>query len=306
MAGSKKSKKKNADEGVEPMERLHRIDTATGKVLAVAFRPDHNQVAAGTRDGMVTIYDCDSGEVVQRLKGHREFVYCMAWHPEGALLLSSGKDRTMRVWDVDNGELDRDLAGLVTGAKARTMYGSMGHSGSGHTKTPLSVTFNEDGSLIGSGGQDQLVKLWEEGRVQRTFNWHGGPVTAVQFRPGTDELMSASRDGTIRTWNRHTGSMINKYVGHRDEIEDAIWLDRTRIASGDISGALALWSLGNEQPEATVRERSAVRCLAASSDGDIFYAGLENPQHGCRCGRRAARKRRKRRLPLHLATVSAD
>lgn len=277
------------------LELVHTVDPGGDKVLAVAFHPSKAQVAVGTRDGVVSLVDADSGAVLRRMSGHREFVYCLAWHPQGELVLSSGKDTTMRVWHAESGSFREDWSGIVRGAGARTRYGSMQvQSGAGHTKTPLSVAFSEDGQYLGSGGQDHLVKLWKEGRALRTFNWHGGPVTAVAFRPGTAELLSGSRDGTLRTWDPDTGSMIHKYLGHADEIEAAVWLDGQRFASADVSGALHLWSESSEKPEASVQEDAAVRCLAASRDGALVYAGLETGDLVVRStatGRRASQAR---------------
>lgn len=258
------------------LERVRTVEPGGDKVLAVAFHPSRPWVAAGLRDGAVALIDAETGTVLRRMTGHREFVYCLAWHPKGEMLLSSGKDTTMRVWHAESGTFREDWSGIVRGAGARTMYGSMqATAGSGHTKTPLSVAFADDGDHLGSGAQDQLVKLWKQGRAVRTFNWHGGPVTAVAFRPGTAELLSASRDGTVRTWDPETGSMLHKYVGHNDEIEAAVWLDAERFVSADVSGVIHLWQSTVEKPEGSAKEDAAVRCLAAARDGKTYFAGLE-------------------------------
>ncbi|MDX9721817.1 MAG: WD40 repeat domain-containing protein [Myxococcota bacterium] len=258
------------------IEALHTLELGDGKVLGVDVQADGALVAAAGRDGVVHVVDSQSAEVVQRLKGHHEFVCALLFLP-GGKLLSSGKDTSIRQWSVAKGEFESDMAGVVSGPASRTLRGQMMKSSRiGHTMTTLSLARAESG-LLGSGGQDNLVKLWRSGQVLRSFDWHSRPVTRVAFRPGTDELISASRDLTIRSWNAETGAMVHRYAAHEDEIESLSWVDEQRFISGDLRGELYLWQQQSEKPLglfATVP--SAVRCSVADPSRHRLFVGLES------------------------------
>jgi COMPASS component SWD3 len=61
--------------------------------------------------------------------------------PTAAKLATANSDGSVRLWDADGGEL------LAT---------FFGHGTVVHT-----VSFNHDGSLLGSGGRDGAVRIWK-------------------------------------------------------------------------------------------------------------------------------------------------
>ena len=78
-----------------------------GEVSRVALSPDGTQLAVGSWDSTVTIWNISARRPVVVLHGHTLGVDAVAYSPDGKLLASAGLDDTARVWDASDGRLLR-------------------------------------------------------------------------------------------------------------------------------------------------------------------------------------------------------
>jgi WD40 repeat protein len=49
----------------------------------------------------VRLWDAATGEELVRLPGHSDYVYALAFSPDGKTLVSSSGDTTLRLWDTE-------------------------------------------------------------------------------------------------------------------------------------------------------------------------------------------------------------
>ena len=252
------------------------LQMPSAKVLAVAFNADHSRCAAGDRDGFIHIIDTANGEVLRKLKQHVEFVYCLAFLPNGHLL-SAGKDKSIREWDIETGEFIRDYAGIFQTKGARSIAAqSLRAEARSHSMTILSLAVTEDGQMA-TASQDKLVKLWKNGDPIRTCDWHTGPVTCARFQPETNILYSASRDKTIRSWSPSNGAVLHRYNGHLGEIIGLEFIDESAFVSVDVLGNVLYWNADVEQPVGQLYAASGrAVCAAYLSKHHQLLIGLEN------------------------------
>ncbi|KAI8331441.1 WD40-repeat-containing domain protein [Choanephora cucurbitarum] len=86
---------------VRPIRKLKGHQN-TSKNFVRAHFANNNLIMGGSEDGIVYIWDQETGEVLQRLRGHSGVVYEAAWHAKQGLLASCSDDQTVKVWWYDD------------------------------------------------------------------------------------------------------------------------------------------------------------------------------------------------------------
>ncbi len=119
--------------------------------------------------------------LIRTLEGHTDFVYSVAFSPDGQTLASASNDKTVKLWRVSDGSLIRTLQG---------------------TSSVESVVFSPDGQTLASGSADNTVRLWRvaDGSLIRTLDSYTYGVQSVVFSPDGQTLASASDDKTVKLW----------------------------------------------------------------------------------------------------------
>jgi len=84
------------------------------------------------------------------------------------------------------------------------------------------LSVSEDSTLLATGGQDGLVRVWSPRGNQPCepmveLAGHGGRVTCVAFCD-EDSLLTASVDKTVRRWNVVDGRQLFACRGHQSVV----------------------------------------------------------------------------------------
>lgn len=70
-------------------------------LLKCCWNPDGSQVAAGSGDGTVAIWDVYQGKLEYKLPGHKGTVNCVAWHPTQPIIATGSVDRTIFLGEIN-------------------------------------------------------------------------------------------------------------------------------------------------------------------------------------------------------------
>ncbi|KAK7928882.1 hypothetical protein PG985_005880 [Apiospora marii] len=212
------------------------------------------------------------------LESHQDTINCVAFHPIYSSIASGSDDCTIKIWDFELGELERTIKG--------------------HTRAVLDVDFGgpRGATLLASCSSDLTIKLWDpanEYKNIRTLPGHDHSVSAIRFIPSGvagaptsgSQLVSASRDKTLKIWDVATGYCLRTLRGHGEWVRNVSpSIDgRFLISTGDDMTA-RLWDISATEPEAKVvmfGHEHFNECCAFAPPSSYQYlsqvAGLKRP-----------------------------
>lgn len=176
-------------EGTPELSTVDLWDTATNTHIrelsgstrcldSIAFSPDGQCIAGGSRDGTLHIWNVRTGAIVQKMVVEKSWIYGVAYSPDGTLIAASCDNSTVLIWSVKSGDLVHRLEGLQSRANK--------------------VTFNPEGTRV-AACDERMVKVWnvETGAALLSLP-HGAQDLA--FSPDGRTLATAGFDGRIGIW----------------------------------------------------------------------------------------------------------
>ncbi|XP_027949357.1 LOW QUALITY PROTEIN: WD repeat-containing protein 97 [Eumetopias jubatus] len=80
-----------------------------------------------------------------------------------------------------------------------------------HKTAILDLAYCLEVEAMVTASRDSTVKVWEaDWRIRMVFMGHTGPVTALAVLPNTSLVLSASQDGTLRTWDLQAAAQVGE------------------------------------------------------------------------------------------------
>jgi len=277
----------------------------TDQLRGIAFHPQGTHLAVVGYTGRVQVLDITpTGDAEWlALSAHDDWVYKVAYSPDGAMLASASWDGTAKVWNAHTGELVQTLS---------------------HTDTVNSVAFSPDGRHLATASGDTTAKVWDVATGEEQFTLASNDrgihilygVYDVTYSPDGERLATAGGDMTVSIWESATGRHLRKvdaaalsvvfspdgslFAGAWDWLinvwdaasldSEPVWQftaddlgftmdvafspDSTRLAGAHPDGAVSLWDV--TEPDVGDRERrlttltgnrGLVRSVAFSPDG---------------------------------------
>jgi serine/threonine protein kinase/sugar lactone lactonase YvrE len=290
-----------------PNQELMSLQGHTGGVCVdgcVAFSPDGQQLASGSWDNTIKLWDVKTGKTRQTLQGHTDLVLSIAFSPNGLLLASGSADNTIKLWEVSTGNVLKTLTeeGSWVGSLAFSPDGqTLAAEGafntikrwalstdkllqtfSGHTNIINSVSFSPDGELLASGSADSTIKLWaaHSGDLLQTFTGHQKAVLSIAFSPDGQTLAAGDAASTIKLWEVHTGKALKTLKIHRNWVLTVIYsLDGSTLISGSHDHTIKFWDIQRGKVVQTLKgHKNDVNAIALSKDGRLFASGSRDKQ----------------------------
>jgi WD40 repeat protein/serine/threonine protein kinase len=240
----------------------------TDTIRSVAFSPDGQRIASGSRDGSVRLWDANRLIPDAHLSGHTGWVNTVAFSPDGRWLASGGIDGSLFLWDLRTAPIEaRPLEGhrdaiwsvafspdsqtLVSGGADRTLRlwssptGRLLQSAAGHTDTIYAVSFSHNGQWIASGGADTTIRLSDASTLEtaRALNGHTNWIYTLTFSPDDQYLASGGVDTVLRLWDLYSETAVPQSLsGHLGWIRTVQFTPNgQRLITGGADGAILIW-----------------------------------------------------------------
>ena len=245
---------------------------------SVAFDPDGEYLAAGSRDGSIRVWrvsDFNQPEGENHppnriIKAHRKGVNQLVFDPQGKSLASGGNDAVARIWEISAAE------------ETRMMIGG--------TLTVAAIDFHPDGEIlaVSNGNVIRMRDIESEGIVGsfRSEN----PLFCLQFDKDGGALAAGDLENQILLWNTdeayRTG--VEKYpqpvilAGHNGRVnsfKSIIWDIKFSptgklLASGGGDGNIFLWDLEKKQALTSIQAHDlGVTSVEFDPEGQYLVSG---------------------------------
>jgi WD40 repeat protein len=236
-------------------------------VEAIALTRDGTTLASSSREPFVILWNLSTGKERRIIKAG-DPVWCLAFTPDGATLITGGEGR-LRAWDV------------ATGREAVT-FGSVVSEADGKPLPFSSVAIMADGKTLCSGHEDGTIRLWElaTGKVKKVFRVTTARLECVVLSPDNQNVGYVLSSGRMGLWDLAAGKPRLRLAAGRAKAWCLAYSPSGKmIASGGWDGKIRLWDTtrGRLLSEFPAHKDWRVHALAFTPDGQTLFSGAGIP-----------------------------
>jgi WD40 repeat protein len=271
-------------------------------VRSVAISPDGKQIASGSADGTIRLWDIEGNAIGSEFLGHEDSVWSLKFSDDGQMIVSGSDDGTIRLWDLAGNGIAHPLITqdafnfevFISPCGQQIISGSRDGKinvwdirGNLISQTPLgedgyitAVAISPDGQQIATGNRDGSIQLWDilGNSLSKASQGHTGYITTIAFSYDGKQITTGSVDNTVLLWNIDCNPIVKPFYGHEGYVWSVAFSpDGKTIASGSDDKTIRLWDLsGNPICQPFIGHEDAVTSVIFSLDGQIVVSGSED------------------------------
>ncbi len=231
---------------------------------SLAFNDDGSLLAGGGQDGMLTIWDTRSWNILAHFRVSQVAVHIVQFSPYAPWLAFADQRNSIAVWNFENQ------------SQISQMYG--------HADTPLALAFDADGQTLYSFAPREQVKRWQITEKKAKQDLYIGidslknAALAGSFNPD-GSLFAAAQNNTVKILFTRQGTTANLLTGFSERVTQVSFSpDSKRLAV--ISGAnLSMWNLSAVKGEQVFNTPLSLipQSIQFSSDAAYILLGGASP-----------------------------
>ncbi len=303
---------------------VYLYDLATGKERAIlrglttpianwAQSTDGSQIAAGTSDGTVRVWDAETARDLAVFKTQQGYVFQITFSPDGSRIagLSVRDSRTgaIQIWNPRTGDEigiarewagdtnrsangmefspDSKLVAVIAGKYVHLCEAATGRqiSALGPHHAPVQyIVFSRDGTRIASfsaeGSYDGYLWNLDTAKLIRRLSGQSGATISASFSSDSRRLITVSThpDHTARLWDAREGKLLAILDGHKNFIVSvAQSSDGKLIATASGDQTARLWNAVTGQLISVARGHTGrITSVSFNADGSRMITASDD------------------------------
>lgn len=249
----------------------------SGITNSLSVGESRNLMLAGSKAGMVTLWELPTGRFLRSFEGHDDDVQWVWLSKQEDIAASGDSQGNVIFWNVPTGRcllkrkrsasdltsvlVSRDERHVLAGAKDGTMElwelltGASVRLWKAHHKAVASVSADWNRKLAVSAERCGSVKAWElsTGRCLSVMETQSPRAYAAALSIEGRYVFSGSEDGSVQVWDTTKGEVLGSFAGHGDFVHSMVVSDDctrvvTSTAYGESSVWMLDWELENREP----------------------------------------------------------
>lgn len=205
--------------------KIRDLTSAQTKIYSISFNQSGKCLASADQDGIVIIWDTETGELKKRIQIRKDQTSAIAFRPGYNNQLAICINRDVYIVNTDSGEI---MESWLTNSQT------------------TSLNFSPDGRYLAATDDAGSVYVWDVLTRQRKVRWeaYGETLSAVRFIPDGDHFLVAAGgvSGGLNIWNLKTEIKVFHLKRHTDKIHEiAITPDGKNLATVSQDNSIMLW-----------------------------------------------------------------
>ncbi|KAJ5728974.1 WD domain-containing protein [Penicillium malachiteum] len=225
---------------------------------SVAFLHNNHQIASGSDDLTIKIWDVRGGDCVRTLVGHTKSIESVILSPARKIISCDG-DGIAKIWDYERGlclntiDTHVEYSGLIAlspdGNRLACGYGVIKiwdicrveclRTLEGFIGSISAIIYSSNRQIIAA--ETLSIMIWdvESGKCLKTFG-RIYQVYSLAFSID-DHILSSSTDGRIEVWSPKSDDAPKILVGHTDKVTSMALLPSGKVISGSEDCTVRIW-----------------------------------------------------------------
>ncbi|WP_066377988.1 nSTAND1 domain-containing NTPase [Anabaena sp. CA = ATCC 33047] len=236
-------------------------------VSRVSFSQDGKMLASGGYNGIIKIWDTETGKELLSIQGSRgrtgASIMDITFSPNGKMLASVDDDKFIKLWNLNGENKSKMLKGQLS--KIRN------------------ISFSPNGKMLALAGDDKFIELWNlDGQDKpRKLQLQVSKIRSIGFSPNGKMLALAGDDKFIELRNldeQYEQYQPGKLLGHKSRVNSISFSpDGKMLASASDDQTIKLWSLDrNKEPTTLKGHSNLVNFVSFSPDGNFLASSSKD------------------------------
>ncbi|MEM6628257.1 MAG: hypothetical protein AAF694_01230 [Bacteroidota bacterium] len=173
---------------VKRLETLFHKQISPGNLRGICASQREDKVYIGTSDHRILVCSKENYKTLRAWKAHENSVFTLAMHPNGAYIVSGGRDAHLKFWE---SRIPNDLMEKIAA----------------HNFTVNDIIFSPDGDYFVTASRDKTLKVWDAYTFEllkvidnKRNEGHTHSVNRLKWIQRDNTIISCSDDRRIIQW----------------------------------------------------------------------------------------------------------